>query len=127
MWVRAIPSAGNPVMPARVPSRAMRPTGDRPDDARLGLAAAAGAAILYGAAYPATAVALRSFSPLAIAGIACTIALPFVVLGALGGVAFIAATNLAVSLNGPTITGFVAPLYAVAAAILAVPILGERL
>jgi len=131
----------------------MRPTGDRPDDARLGLAAAAGAAILYGAAYPATAVALRSFTPLAIAGIACTVALPFVllaaltgiiprpsrsaanrasvsrlvVLGALGGVAFIAATNLAVALSGPTITGFVAPLYAVAAALLAVPILGERL
>jgi drug/metabolite transporter (DMT)-like permease len=131
----------------------MRSTGDRPDDARLGLAAAAGAAILYGAAYPATAVALRSFTPLGIAGIACTIALPFVllaaaaglvtrpslaalgrgrlsrlvVLGSLGGLAFIAATNVAVALSGPTITGFVAPLYAVAAALLAVPILGERL
>ncbi len=131
----------------------MRPSGGPRDEARRGLAAAAGAAILYGAAYPATAVALRSFTPLGIAGIACTIALPFViaaaalrivtppsraawnpasllrltVLGALGGVAFIAATNLAVSLSGPTVTGFVAPLYAVAAAVLAVPLLGERL
>jgi probable blue pigment (indigoidine) exporter len=120
---------------------------------RLGLLYAALAAIIYGAAYPATAIALRSFSPLAIAGIACTIALPLVIglaaagvlprpglagldrarllrlaiLSALGGVFFIAATNVAVGLSGPTITGFVAPLYAVAAAVLAVPILGERL
>ena len=124
-----------------------------PTDERLGLAYAAVAAIIYGAAYPATAIALRSFTPLAIAGIACTIALPLVillawigwlprpnlaglggprlarlvVLAALGGVLFIAATNVAVALSGSTITGFVAPLYAVAAAVLAVPILGERL
>ena len=32
------------------------------------MAAALGAAVVYGAAYPATAIALRSFSPLAIAG-----------------------------------------------------------
>ena len=115
--------------------------------------AAAGAAILYGAAYPATAIALRSFTPLAIAGIACTIALPFVigaavaglitrpqvstlrrdavarliVLASLGGLGFIAAVNIAVSLSGPTVTGFVAPLYAVAAALLAIPILGEHI
>lgn len=120
---------------------------------RRGLLAAAGAAILYGASYPATAVALRSFSPLAIAGLACTLALPFVigaaaggsiarpsraaanraslirlaVLGLLGGVAFIAAMNIAVALSGSTVTGFVAPLYAVTAALLAIPILGERL
>ena len=114
---------------------------------------AAGAAILYGAAYPATAVALRSFTPLAIAGLACTIALPvrhrrraarphpaavragleprraslrLVVLAVLGGLGFIAAVNIAVSLSGPTVTGFIAPLYAVAAALFAVPILGER-
>src|SRR5438045_347033 len=48
-------------------------------EARMGIAFAVGAAILYGAAYPATAVALRSFSPLAIAGLACSIALPVVV------------------------------------------------
>ena len=123
------------------------------DGARAGVLAAAGAATLFGASYPATAVALRSFTPLGIAGLACTIALPVVialtaagllprpsaqamnraslarlaVLAALGGFAFIAAANIAVSLSGPTVTGFVAPLYAVAAALLAVPILGERL
>ena len=41
---------------------------------------------------PATAIALRSFTPLAIAGIACTIALPFVVAAALGGLDRSAAT-----------------------------------
>ncbi len=131
----------------------MRPAPRPSHDERLGILAAAGAAILYGAAYPATAVALRSFSPLAIAGLACTIALPFVVvaaatgliappsraalngpsllrlivLGGLGGLGFIAATNVAVALSGPTVTGFVAPLYAVAAALLAIPLLGEHL
>jgi len=118
---------------------------------RIGMVAAAGAAIVYGAAYPATAVALRSFSPLGIAGWSCTIALILVVglsmaglvprpdivgmsrarlarlvaLGFLGGAGFIAAVNLAVALSGPTITGFVAPLYAVLATLFAVPILGE--
>lgn len=122
-------------------------------DERVGLLLAAGAAILYGAAYPATAVALRSFSPLGIAALACTVALPVVVglalagvlprpsraaanqaslwrltvLSALGGILFIAAVNVAVALSGSTVTGFVAPLYAVAAALLAVPILGERI
>ncbi len=121
-------------------------------DERTGLLLAAGAAILYGAAYPATAIALHSFTPLAIAGLACTIALPVVVAGAafgliprpskaalnapsllrllvlagLGGLGFIAAVNLAVSLSGSTVTGFISPLYAVAAALFAVPILGER-
>ena len=113
--------------------------------------AAAGAAFVYGAAYPATAVALRSFSPLATAGWACTMALVLVVglaaggliarpaihgwsrgrlvrlvvLAILGGAGFIAAVNVAVALSGPTITGFVAPLYAVLATLFAVPILGE--
>ena len=127
--------------------------GSTPSDERLGLLAAAGAAIIYGAAYPATAIALTSFTPLAVAGIACTSALilvvalawarvlprpsidgldaarlgRLVVLSALGGLGFIAATNLAVALAGSTVTVFVTPLYAVAAAVLAVPILGERL
>ena len=117
------------------------------------MAFAVGAAVLYGAAYPATAIALRSFTPLGVAALACTIALPVLlalaasgilprpawrsltwpavvrlaILAVLGGFAFIAATNTAVALSGPTITGFVAPLYAVAAAVLAVPILGEPL
>ncbi len=116
------------------------------------MAAAVGAAIVYGAAYPATAVALRSFSPIAIAGLSCTLALLLViglaaagavqrpevgvltrgrlgrlaVLAVLGGVGFIVVVNLAVQASGPTITGFVAPLYAIFATLFAVPILGER-
>lgn len=131
----------------------MRVTTPRDHGERIGVLAAAGAAILYGAAYPATAVALRSFTPLGIAGLACTLALAVVialaavgvlprpsvgamntaslvrltVLGALGGLGFVVAINVAVALSGPTVTGFVAPLYAVAAAVLAVPILGERI
>src|SRR5262249_51899970 len=34
--------------------------------------------------------------------------------------------NIAVAISGPTITGFVAPLYAVFATVFAVPLLGER-
>lgn len=131
----------------------MRVTMSANDGERAGVLAAGAAAILYGAAYPATAVALRSFTPLGIAALACVVALPVViglaalgvlprpsaaamnrasltrlaVLAALGGLAFIAATNIAVALSGPTVTGFVAPLYAVSAALLAVPILGERI
>ena len=153
-------SARGPDFPRARPQRhvlrryalAVRPFSDRHDVA-IGVAFAAGAAILYGAAYPATAVALRSFTPLGVAALACTMALPVLlllaaggvlprpalrsltwsgalrltILALLGGFAFIAATNTAVALSGPTITGFVAPLYAVAAAVLAVPILGEPL
>jgi probable blue pigment (indigoidine) exporter len=49
------------------------------------------------------------------------------VLGLLGGVGFITGMNVAVHLAGPAITGFVASLYAVFAALFAVPLLGERL
>ena len=134
----------------------MRPTAqDTPTQAseeRLGIAAAAAAAIIYGAAYPATAVALRSFSPLAVAGLSCTLALVLVLglvaagvlprpsaegmtgprlarltlLSLLGGILFIVGVNIAVAIAGPTITGFVAPLYAVLATLFAVPLLGER-
>ncbi len=116
------------------------------------MAAAIAAAIIYGAAYPATAVALRSFSPLAIAGLSCTLALVIVVglavarvlqrpsvdsmtwprlgrltvLALLGGVLFIVGINIAVAIVGPTITGFVAPLYAVFATLFAIPLLGEH-
>src|SRR3954451_8072100 len=91
-------------------------------DARIGIAAALGAAVVYGAAYPATAIALRSFSPLAIAGLSCTLALAVVIglagggvlarpeisqmslarawrlgaLATLGGIGFIAGVNIAV-------------------------------
>jgi drug/metabolite transporter, DME family len=117
------------------------------------MAAALGAAIVYGAAYPATAIALRSFSPLAVAGLSCTLALVVVIalaaggvlrrpaldamsfarvwrLGALsflGGIAFIIGVNIAVAASGPTITGFIAPLYAVLGTLFAVPLLGERI
>jgi drug/metabolite transporter (DMT)-like permease len=116
------------------------------------MAAALAAAVIYGAAYPATAVALRSFSPLAIAGLSCTLALVIVIglvlagvlpktspasmtgprlarlslLALLGGLLFIVGVNIAVAISGPTITGFVAPLYAVLATLFAVPLLGER-
>lgn len=133
------------------PATAVPPA--RRTDERVGIAAAIGAAIIYGAAYPATAIGLRSFSPLGVAGLANTIGLAVVVglivigvlpratgvawtparlvrliaLAGLGGLFFIAGTNIAVSLSGPTITGFVAPLYAVFATIFAVPLLGERI
>ena len=91
------------------------------------MAAAIAAAIIYGAAYPATAVALRSFSPLAVAGLSCTLALVLVVglavagvlprpavasltwprlsrlivLALLGGILFITGVNIAVAITGP--------------------------
>ncbi len=115
--------------------------------------AAAGAAVGFGLSYPMTAVALRAWSPLGAAAVQGTCALVLIailaligvlprpseaaltrrgmerlaVLGILGGVLFIAGMNAAVALAGPTVAGFVATLYAVFAALLAVPILGERL
>jgi drug/metabolite transporter (DMT)-like permease len=50
-----------------------------------------------------------------------------VILGLLGGFAFIIGMNLAVSAVGATITAFVAGLYAVLAALFAPVVLGERL
>lgn len=101
----------------------------------------------------ATAIALRSFTPLGAAAargllgvlaIGAVLLLPLapglrprrltaagalrlLVLAAFGGPAFIVAMNTAVSLAGATITAFVAGLYAVLAAVLAVPLLRERL
>ena len=120
---------------------------------RTGFIAAVFAAIVFGAAYPVTAVALRSFQPLALAALTGTLALAVIaplavvgplsrprdwvltrrqagqlaVLGLLGGVAFAAAMNVAVGLAGPTITSFVATLYAVLATLFAVPLLSERI
>ncbi|HEX5039120.1 MAG TPA: DMT family transporter [Candidatus Limnocylindria bacterium] len=111
------------------------------------------AAILYGSAYVATAIALRSFTPLTIgawrglAGAALVMVLVLAagmrttlprrldratawrlgVLGLVGGAIFVVAINAAVALIGASVTAFVAGLYAVTAAILAVPVLGERL
>ena len=101
-----------------------------------------------------TAVALRSFTPLGAAAargvlgaaiLAAVLLAPWAgmaafrptrlhrpalwrlaVLGALGGGLFIVAMNVAVAMAGATITAFVAGLYAVLAAALAVPLLGER-
>ncbi len=52
--------------------------------------------------------------------------LRLLVLATLGGPAFIVTMNTAVALAGATITAFVAGLYAVLAAVLAIPLLGER-
>ena len=135
------------------PSVSPPSAGTRASEARIGVAAAIAAAIIYGAAYPATAVAIRSFSPLAVAGLSCTLALAIVVglaiagvlpapsvdsltrprlirlvtLSLLGGILFIVGVNIAVAIAGPTITGFVAPLYAVFGTLFAVPLLGERI
>ncbi len=120
---------------------------------RIGVLAAALAAISFGAAFPATAVVLRAYTPLAAAAPYSTIALLFMValaamgliprpaagwtrpdalvrLGAValvGGLGFIVGMSFAVQLAGATVAGFVATLYSVFSAILAVPILGERL
>jgi drug/metabolite transporter (DMT)-like permease len=122
-------------------------------DARRGALAAALAAVLFGSAYVATAFAIRSFAPLAAvawrSGLAAILMAVWLaverrrtgssgvpwsagrlarlaVLGALGGLVFLSGMNLAVASVGATITSFVAGLYAVLAAVLAWPILGER-
>ena len=120
---------------------------------RTGFLSAAFAAIVFGAAYPVTAIALRSFQPVALAALTGTLALVIILLlavvgplsrprdwvltrgqagqlallGLLGGLAFAVAMNVAVGLAGPTITSFVATLYAVLATLFAVPLLGERI
>ncbi len=121
-------------------------------DAR-GAVYAAAAAIFYGSSYVATAIALRSFNPITVAAwrgllamvlLVAVLALPALaalrpgrmtaaalcrlcVLGLLHGAVFILAMNAAVDAAGATVTAFVAGLYAVLAALLAVPILGERI
>jgi probable blue pigment (indigoidine) exporter len=118
---------------------------------QIGVLAAAGAAVIFGIAFPATAVALRSFEPLAVAGISCSLGLGLLVtlialgvvppagldgldrgrglrllaLGLLSGFGFILAMNISIELAGPTIAAFVATLYAVLAVLFAIPILGE--
>ena len=123
-------------------------------DARTGGLAAAGAAILFGSSFVATAVALRLFGPLAIGAWRGTVAtavvgflvfrrslagraelarldragwLRLIVLGGLGGPVFIVAMNVAVGASGATITAFAAGLYAVLAALLGPILLRERL
>jgi drug/metabolite transporter (DMT)-like permease len=116
-----------------------------------GIAYAASAAILFGSSYVATAFALKSFAPMPAAawrgilgtfGLALLIVLRarasrprvarsqigrLAVLGCLGGPGIIVATNAAIGLVGPAVTSFVAGLYAVLAALAAVPVLHEPL
>jgi len=119
---------------------------------QVGIAAAAGAAVLFGLSFPITVFALRSFTPLGTAAISCSIAfvallllsalgivprphlpepsvanvgrLAFVAL--VGGLSFILCANIAIALSGATIAGFVSSLYAVLATLFAIPVLGER-
>jgi drug/metabolite transporter (DMT)-like permease len=120
---------------------------------RIGVLAAAAAAISFGAAFPATAVVLRAYTPLAAAatysslalllmlGLAAAGAIPrpapgwrapgalarLCAVALVGGLGFIVGMSISVQLAGATVAGFVATLYSVFSAILAVPILGERL
>jgi DME family drug/metabolite transporter len=120
---------------------------------RIGVLAAALAAISFGAAFPATAVVLRAYTPLAGAATYSSVALVLMVVlatvgviprpapgwasraalarlaavGLVGGLGFIVGMSVSVQLAGATVAGFVATLYSVFSAILAVPILGERL
>jgi DME family drug/metabolite transporter len=125
-------------------------------DARIGALAAAGAAVLFGSSFVATAFALHSFGPLAVAfwrglGAALVVGVLFragvlgdraripmglfdrwllsrlAALGLLGGPVFIVLMNVAVGASGATIASFVAGLYAVFAAVLAPFVLRERL
>ena len=123
-------------------------------ETRTGALAAAGAALFFGSSYVATAFALRAYGPLAIGawrGLAPVLIvgalviagrvdgrtamrgvgrggwLRLAVLGTLGGPVFLVAMNLAVGGSGATIAAFVAGLYAVLAALLGPPVLGERL
>lgn len=118
-----------------------------------GSLAAAATAVLYGTAYVATAIAFDGFTPIGVAVlrgaagavlVALLLATPpmwphrlatpprgaavrLLVLGTVGGGLFLLALNAAVALAGATVAAFVAGLYAVVAALLAVPVLGERL
>ena len=118
-----------------------------------GALAASTAAVLYGSAYVATAVALEGYSPSGIGvwrgllgalllglllalppmrnqrprGLTRAAVLRLAALGAVGGGVFILAVNTAVALSGATITAFVAGLYAVLGAVMAIPLLREHL
>jgi drug/metabolite transporter, DME family len=140
--------SGNTVPRART-SRPARSTD------RAALAAAAVAAVLFGSGFAATSIALRSFDPVAAAFWRATVgAIPLapivlfrsrasdpttgqvrlpvrarawrsVVLG-LGGPIFLAGMSLAVAELGAAVTAFVVGLYAIFAALLSRPLLGER-
>lgn len=117
----------------------------------FGEISAAVAAVLFGTAYVATSFAIRSFTPLGTAmwrGMLATVVLVpivamtrdpgplplsfarawrLIVLGLSGGLGFVVAMNLAVSVAGATLAAFVASLSPVVAAVLAPVVLGEAL
>lgn len=118
----------------------------------FGIASAILAAVFFGTAYIATAFAIRSFTPMGAAmwrGLLATVVLALVawltlgrrrpqpldwprfsrlvVLGLTGGLGFVSAMNLSVSMAGATLAGFAASLAPVLAAVLAPLILRERL
>lgn len=118
----------------------------------FGMASAVIAAVLFGTAYVATAFAIRSFTPLGAAMwrglLASAVLAPAVVvmarrgraqpmnrtrlwrvivLGLAGGLGFVAAMNVAVSMSGATLAAFAASLSPVVAAVLAPVVLREAL
>jgi drug/metabolite transporter (DMT)-like permease len=123
-------------------------------ETRKGVLATTGAALLFGSSFVATVFALRVFGPLATGawrGVIATLIggtlvvigrvdgraaigqltragwLRIIVLGTLSGPIFVALMNVAVGASGATIAAFVAGSYAVLAALLGPPLLGERL
>ncbi|MGD0863133.1 MAG: DMT family transporter [Candidatus Limnocylindrales bacterium] len=117
----------------------------------VGQASAAVAAVLFGTAYVATSVAIRSLTPLGAAmwrGLLSTAVLAaalaaarhpgpvylapgriwrLIILGLSGGLGFVVAMNVAVSMTGATIAAFAASMSPVVAAVLAPVVLGEAL
>ena len=144
---RSVPAPEPSAHPAATATAATR------DEVRFGTLAAAGAAILYGTAWVATAYVLRSFTPLAAGAwrgsLAFAAAIVLVAAGVLpaprlrgrppgtvprvvvialfGGPIFAVGMNLAIAGAGATIAAFVAGLFAVIAALMAPAILHERL
>ncbi len=129
--------------------------GDQEDAGSKGLAigqvSAVIAAVLFGTAYVATSIAIRSFTPLGAAmwrGILSTLVLVpavaatrqsgagtmsrsqtwrLIVLGLCGGLGFVVALNVAVSIAGATLPAFAASMSPILAAVFAPVVLGEAL
>lgn len=117
----------------------------------VGQVSAVAAAVLFGTAYVATSVAMRSFTPLGAAmwrGVLATAVLApilavtrkpgpvsmnaariwrLIVLGLSGGLGFVVAMNIAVSMAGATLAAFAASMSPVVAAVLAPVVLSEAL
>jgi probable blue pigment (indigoidine) exporter len=117
----------------------------------VGKLSAAAAAVLFGTAYVATSVAIRSFTPLGAAMwrglLATTVLAPafaltrnpgpismsaartwrLLILGLSGGLGFVVAMNVAVSMAGATLAAFAASMSPVVAVVLAPVVLREAL